>query len=105
MDGQLTIGEALAQIGMDQAANAASTDFLECAQKTLLSLVEARRPFTAEDVLVVCEEVGAVTPEPRALGAVIKQASQNKLIRPTGRWVKSTRAKSHARPMCEWIAA
>lgn len=58
-------------------------------------------PFTSDDFWVAGLPKSA---EPRALGAVLKQAAVRGLIVPTGRVVKSRSRSRHHTMVREWIA-
>ncbi len=100
---EMTEGEALAQLGMDQAVQAASVKFVKMARWWIKNWSVARRTFTADDLLLALESVNVHTPEHRALGGIIRTAHRDGLITPTGRYVPSSRPVSHARPCREWI--
>jgi len=60
--------------------------------------------FTTDDVWLQLEGVEAPH-EPRALGALIREARKNGLIVATGRYRKSSRVECHGNPKMIWRAA
>lgn len=88
-----------------QAGQHADDQWRDTAHTVVRELANAGVPFTTDHVWAVLDDLDATTHEPRALGAVIQQASRAGVIRPTGRWVKSTRGVNHAREIKEWSAA
>lgn len=73
--------------------------------KTATGWIRSRPPgyrFTTDEMWAHLDDVGAWTPEPRAIGAVIRNASRAHLIRQTGQYVPSARPECHARPIPVW---
>lgn len=58
--------------------------------------------FTGDDVWALLEGTNSITPEPRALGAIILNAARAGKIYPTGGYRKSMRKSSHRRPLQVW---
>lgn len=98
----MTEGEVLALEGQDRAVNAANIKFLRLARWRIEQWSSQRTTFTADDLLLALAELDVHTTENRALGGVIRTAHRDGLIAPTGRYLPSTRAVSHARPCREW---
>lgn len=97
---------AITQEAVQRAADHADTDWLRDAARAVRTLAAQREPFTTDDVWALLNATStATTHEPRALGAVIRQAQRDELIRTTGEWRKSTRPECHTRPCAVWIAA
>lgn len=69
------------------------------AMETVRRFASSREPFTTDELWRVL----SAPPEPRALGGVISKAVRGKLIRPTGRWILSTREVCNSRPVREWV--
>lgn len=69
----------------------------------ILYLKIGGNPFTSDDVWARMEGVPPST-DPRAMGAAFRQAALDGWIKPTGRYVKSTRAACHGRMIREWIS-
>lgn len=96
---------AITQEAVQRAADHANGEWLRDAQQAVRSLAARREPFTTDDVWGLLSATStATTHEPRALGAVIRQAQRDELIRHTGDWRKSTRPECHTRPCAVWIA-
>ena len=68
-----------------------------------LVLARIGRPFTTDQLWYVMHRKGLKTPEPRAMGAVIRRLVNDKVIKATGNYRKSTRPDCHRRPLQEWI--
>jgi len=63
------------------------------------------KPFTADDLWDEMQVFNISTHEPRALGAIMRQAARAGQIRNTGTFVKSRRPECHQRPVAVWEAA
>lgn len=97
---------AITQEAVQRAADHANGEWLRDAQQAVRTLADGGKPFTTDDVWALLAITStAATHEPRALGAVIRQAQRDELIRHTGDWRKSTRPECHTRPCAVWIAA
>lgn len=60
--------------------------------------------FTTDDVWAALDEIPEVaTGEPRAMGAVMRQAAKLGWVRATSHYRKSTRVACHARPLRVWV--
>lgn len=93
------------QLAIDQVQEHANPDWLDTARRIVVVLAHSGRPFTTDDVWDELAKHSTVTHEPRALGAVIRNAARMGLIRSTGTYVKTRRREAHSRPIPEWIAA
>jgi len=93
----------------DEAIQRADDHANEAWKKLAAMAVEALslrgRPFTADDLWDEIEVFGVSTHEPRALGAIMRQAVKSGQIRNTGTFVKSRRPECHQRPIAVWEAA
>lgn len=67
-------------------------------REVVLRLARTGKPFTTDDVW---KRVKA-PPEPRALGAVMRDLQRAGKIRPRLEWVQSSRPECHARPVRVW---
>ena len=94
-------GDLLAQAAMDAAEAAADEGWLRCARSELKALIEAGEPFTTDHIWYRLERLGVTTHEPRALGALIRQAAKASLIQRQG-YTPTTRPEAHARPIPVW---
>lgn len=72
------------------------------ARATVEILCRQGEDFTGDDVWELLEGTKVTTPEPRALGAVIRQFSKDGKIFATGAYRKSLRKESHRRPLTVW---
>lgn len=61
--------------------------------------------FTTDDVWQQLEGAPVQTHEPRAMGAVIKQAAAAGFIKATDGWATSQRPECHGRPIKVWRSA
>lgn len=75
--------------------------WIEEAEKTIKAFASSGQPFTSDELWRVLPP----PTEPRALGAALGSASRHKVIKPTGRWILSTRESCHNRPIREWIGS
>lgn len=82
----------------------ADRDWYSEANEAVKVLIRRGNAFTTDDVWKLLEHTGLTTPEPRALGSIIRIFAKDKKIKPTGGYVKSMRKESHRRPLAEWIA-
>ena len=96
-------GEALAQEGMSRAEDNADEGWLRAARLELAALIQAAEPFTTDHIWYRLERLGVHTHEPRALGALIRQAAKAGLIQRIS-YTPTTRPEAHARPIPVWQA-
>jgi hypothetical protein len=90
--------EAIAQV----EANA-DREWKTAALGAVRWLAANRVEFTSDDVWrLLPDQSAATTHEPRALGAVMRKAARDGLVRKTDRVVNSTRVECHARPVAVW---
>jgi len=90
--------EAIAQV----EANA-DREWKTAALNAVRWLAANRVEFTSDDVWrLLPHQSAATTHEPRALGAVMRKAARDGLVRKTDRVVNSTRVECHARPVAVW---
>lgn len=87
---------------IDMAGAFANPDWYSEAEATVSLLCKIGVPFTTDEVHRILGERGLSTPEPRALGSVMRQAARDKLIVPTGHFRKSIRRECHRRPLAVW---
>ena len=96
-------GEALAQEGMRRAEDNADEGWLRAARLELSALISGGEPWTTDTIWYRLERLGVRTHEPRALGALIRQAAKAGLIQRSG-YTPTTRPEAHARPIPVWVA-
>lgn len=101
MTHQMTLGEALKEIGTTRADLAADKVWKQLADAAIDRLATAGEPFTADDV----RELGVPDPSsPKAWGArFLSAAKQGRIIR-VG-YVPSRRPSVHAHPIAQWRGA
>lgn len=69
----------------------------------LRDLCASQLYLTSDDLWLALDGAGVPVPhEPRALGAVMRQAARDGLIESTGTYVPSEREACHARPVQKW---
>ena len=79
----------------------ADEGWLKAAHWAVVFLAEDGDPFTTDDIWEYVDRHGKPR-EPRAMGAVMKQAAAEGLIEATGEYRKSKRVECHARPVMVW---
>ena len=80
---------------------AAHKDWHVHAHRAMTALAASGKPFTADDFR---EAMGDVKPaHHNAIGSFFRVASQDDLIRPTGRFVQSRTSSRHAAAIREWV--
>lgn len=84
------------------AAAFADPTWYRAAEYTVERLIRRGDDFTTDDVWQLMRETGLSTPEPRALGAIIRQATKSRRIISTGTYRKSMRPECHRRPLAVW---
>lgn len=95
--------ERITQEAINRAGDHASTRWLMVAEDTVRRLAAwPHRAFTSCDVWAVLDGQECTTHEPRALGAVFRKLKAEGIIRPTGRYTKSTRSVAHGAPTLIW---
>ncbi len=77
----------------------ASPEWIAAANKAVRSCARILHEITTDDVWGALDWMNAYTHEPRAMGAVMKQAVADGIIEPTGTYRKSVRVACHARPV------
>ncbi len=94
---QMTLEEALEQV--QQHAN---DDWYDAALRFLYDLCLSREAITSDDLWKQLECTLYRTHEPRALGAVFREAAKEGWLRKTDRVINTTRPESHHRPIRVW---
>jgi len=93
-------GEALRDEGIARAASGAGP-WIEQALAAARRILISRREMTTDDLW----EAGIPRPaEPRAAGAVMREAANRNWCRATTRTVKSRRKECHCRPVRVWVS-
>jgi hypothetical protein len=94
--------ESQTQIAIDFAGAFANEDWYNQAEVSVQRLIQRGIFFTTDDVWELLKDSGYTTPEPRALGSVMRQFAKDKQIIPTGSFRKSLRPECHSRPLAVW---
>ena len=77
----------------------------EAALCAIHNLAQSGRGFTTDDVWDALAALATFTTEPRALGAIMRDAARAGTIQPTVNFVKSRRPVCHSRPVRVWVGA
>ena len=89
-------GERQKELALTQAAAHASAAWLDEALATVLAVARTHAEFTGADIW----QAGLEKPEePRRLGVVMRLATTQGLIAPTGRYRKSAIPSQHRQPL------
>jgi hypothetical protein len=84
------------------ATNADQTWLTAC-YNVIVQIATTTDTFTTDTIWQALENAALPTPhEPRAIGAVLRQAAANGLIRATDTYRPSARVACHARPIRVW---
>lgn len=88
--------------GMEVAYRNADTEWKRAAVEQVQFLVDTQRFFTSEDAVLRLNELGIVTGENRAMGAIMKAFERAGQIVSTGRFSVSRRPECHKSPVRIW---
>ena len=93
------VEEAIERVGLN-----ADQQWAKEAYKVVILLSLNRMDFTTDHVWEWMNELhpALTTHEPRAMGAVMRKASSDRLCVPTERYSKSLRPECHRRPIRIW---
>lgn len=94
---QLTLGDALAQEGMNRATTASCPDAITQLDNLIAQHAASGKPFSSNDLRKHIPE-GV---RPNAIGGRFAQARRRGLIRPVD-WVASTDPGTHSHPVRVW---
>lgn len=98
---QMSLGEALRDIGTNRADLAADKVWKQLADAAIDRLAATGQPFTADDV----RDLGVPDPtSPKAWGSRFLSAARSGRIRRVG-YVPSRRPSVHAHPIAQWVGA
>jgi hypothetical protein len=86
----------ITRVSIDAAEDHADPQWYRSAFVTVKSLGLLGAEFTTDDVWAY---LVSTTHEPRAMGAVMRQAVRDGFIESTGRYIKSKRPECHMRPI------
>jgi hypothetical protein len=98
-----------AEAARDEAINRVEANadhvWLTGATEAVRMLARTRDEFTTDDVWNRLDNAGYQPPhEPRAMGAVMRQAARDGLVVKTDRVRNSVRVECHARPVAVWAS-
>lgn len=79
--------------------------WLAAARQVLEDLCATHDTITSDDLWLALADRDVATHEPRAMGAVLRQAARDGLISGTRQYRPSVRPECHARPIREWVVA
>ncbi len=86
--------------------NNADQTWLTSCYSVIVQIATTTDTFTTDDIWQALENAALPTPhEPRAIGAVLRQAAADGLICPTDTYQPSARVACHARPIRVWRRA
>lgn len=94
--------EQRTQLSIDHAAAYANPDWYQEAEAAVMILVRKGEDFTTDDVWHLLHHTGLKTPEPRAMGSIIRSFAKERFIRDAGYYRKSMRPECHRRPLAVW---
>lgn len=97
MSEQMTLEEALAYV-----ESGADPRWIDTCTKIVRHLASLGGRFTTDDVWDLLEETGLSTKEPRAMGAVVRKLSSDRVIVGAGEYWVSRRPECHQRPVKVW---
>lgn len=96
---QMTLAEAATNEAVRRVAANADPAWMTEARSTIRAMAFQRRYFTTDDLW----SAGLRQPhEPRALGAVMREAARAGICEPTDRYQRSNRPACHTRPLRVW---
>lgn len=87
---------------LEKVREAADKEWWEAALKAVKNVCLSQAEFTSDDVWKRLEGLSVTTKEPRAMGAVMREADSRGWIKFTGGYVKSRQKKNHRRPVAVW---
>lgn len=90
-------------LAISRVYDAAPVDWLTACRRVIRRLALEQRTFSTDDVWTGLREYDVKVPEPRAMGAVMRQARHERWITPLNAWKISTRPACHCRPVRLWI--
>ena len=88
---------------IDQARDHAPEDWYRLANRAVVEVTRTHGLFTTDDVWAVLDRWDApAPPEPRAMGAVMRDIGRSRVAVPTDRTRLSERPECHRRPLRVW---
>jgi len=90
--------------GMEVSYRNADSAWVRAANERITTLVNAKIPFTGDDIIEHLDKKGIVTGNNSALGAIMKSWQRSGHIKPTGIYLESRRPSRHKAPIRQWQA-
>lgn len=87
--------------GITKVLDNAKEEFKERVLEEIVYLASKRNVFTGEDIREACKHLGEPT-HCNFWGAIMNAAGKGKLIKKTGKYVKSKLPRSHSHMIAEW---
>ena len=104
-DANQMLARVVTEQAISQVERNADEEWKRQARRAIEEVAHDLGFFTTDDVWLYLETLGIDAPhEPRALGAMIREATTKRVIVATGRYKKSSRVECHSRPVMIWEA-
>ena len=87
---------------LEKVQQGANPDWYATAHRAALEVAHRQATFTTDDVWAALHGASVETPEPRAMGAVMRQLSRDRVVVNTYSHRLSSRPACHARPVTVW---
>lgn len=94
--------EAARDAAMQRAEDGANPVWAQAAYWAVRLLAYRQPAFCTDEVWWLLDELGVETPEPRAMGPVMRKAFVEGVIDTTDQWQRSLRPQCHCRPVMRW---
>lgn len=96
-------GEHGKEEGMARAIRGANPEWAAEMDRFARTIAKRQAELTTEDVWLMHHKFGKyATPEPRALGPIMRELARDGIIRLTNKTIRSTLASQHRRPLQVW---
>lgn len=104
--GQSNLFDALraADEAVERVDRNADDEWKSAALAAICRTAMGKEFLTTDDIWEAMSSHSATTHEPRAMGAVMRQAAAHGWISRTPDYTKSTRKECHARPVAVWLS-
>ena len=97
-------GAARRDDGISRAGRHADPTWRDAAYKAIADLAHGQAAFTTDQVWEQLYRAGFTTPEPRAMGAVMRSAAHAGLIVKSDRVTPTNRTAANRRPVAIWLS-
>lgn len=99
-----SLGDILRDLAIDQAEDGANDEWYTEALEAVRYIAEGNFSFTTDDVWEQLKQnvPQIITPESRAMGAVMREAAKRGWIISSETYRKSKRPECHSRPVLVW---